>query len=187
MRFVVVFDACVLYPAPLRDFLLRLATTGLFAAKWTERIHEEWIGNLLASRPELKEQLARTRQLMDQAIPDCLVAGYEPLISGLTLPDANDRHVLAATIRASAQMIVTFNLKDFPQEFLEPFGIEAIHPDVFVECQLELNQGLVIAAAKRHRAALKKPAKSAAEYLETLAAQGLVVTADRLREFKDLI
>lgn len=187
MRFVVLFDACVLYPAPLRDFLMRLATTGLFAAKWTDQIHEEWTGKLLSVRPELKEQVARTRQLMDQAIPDCLVTGHEPLISGLTLPDADDRHVLAAAIRASAQMIVTFNLKDFPEETLDPYGIEALHPDVFVECQFELQKGLVIAAAKRHRAALKKPVKSPEEYLETLAAQGLLVTADRLREFKDLI
>lgn len=187
MRFVVLFDACVLYPAPLRDFLLRLATTGLFAARWTDQIHDEWIRNLLSSRPELAEQIARTRKLMDQAVPDCLVTDYQPLISGLTLPDPDDRHVLAAAIRAGAQAIVTFNLKDFPEETLEPYGMEALHPDVFVECQLELHKGLVIAAAKRHRAALKKPAKSPQEYLETLAAQGLVVTADRLREFSELI
>jgi hypothetical protein len=53
MRYTVVFDACVLYPAPPRDFLLRLATTGLFAAKWTEQIHAEWIRNVLRERPDL--------------------------------------------------------------------------------------------------------------------------------------
>lgn len=187
MRFVVLFDACVLYPAPLRDFLLRLAVTRLFAAKWTDQIHEEWIGALLESRPELKAQLSRTRRMMDDAVPDCLVTGHEPLIPGLTLPDPDDRHVLAAAIRAGAQMIVTFNMKDFPKDALDAYGIEALHPDVFVECQLDLNQGLVIATAKQHRAALNKPAKSPDEYLESLAAQGLVVTADRLRQFKDLI
>ncbi|QKT03536.1 PIN domain-containing protein [Ectothiorhodospiraceae bacterium 2226] len=187
MRFVVLFDACVLYPAPLRDFLLRLATTGLFAARWTDRIHDEWIRNLLKVRPDLEHQLARTRELMNEAVPDCLVSGYEPLIDGLTLPDAGDRHVLAAAIRCNAQIVVTFNLKDFPVAALDPFGIEAMHPDRFVEHQLDLHQGLVIGSAKTHRASLRHPAKSPEEYLETLAAQGLVVTADRLREFADLL
>lgn len=69
MRFVVLFDACVLYPAPLRDFLMRLATTGLFAAKWTEQMHDEWTNALLRTRPELAPQLPRTRQLMNDAVP----------------------------------------------------------------------------------------------------------------------
>ena len=73
MRFVVVLDACVLYPAPLRDLLLRLTTTGLFAAKWTDEIHDEWTRNLVSKRPEIEEQIKRTRRLMDKAVPDCLV------------------------------------------------------------------------------------------------------------------
>jgi len=80
MRYTVVFDACVLYPAPLRDFLLRLAISGLFSAKWTKQIHDEWTRNLLESRPELRDKLPRTRQLMNSAVPDVLVTGYEPLI-----------------------------------------------------------------------------------------------------------
>ena len=120
MRFVVVFDACVLYPAPMRDILIRLATAGLFAAKWTDRIHDEWTRNLLAQRPDLADALERTRSLMDQAVPDCLVEGYESLIEGLSLPDPDDRHVLAAAIRAGAQTIVTINLKDFPALSLAP-------------------------------------------------------------------
>lgn len=187
MRFVVVYDACVLYPAPLRDFLMRLATTGLFAAKWTDRIHDEWTRNVLAKRPELKEALARTRQLMDQAVPDCLVQAYEPLIEGLTLPDPDDRHVLAAAIRAGAQLIVTFNLKDFPSEALSPYGIEAVHPDLFVEQQMDLREEIIVGVARRQRAALKNPPLNAAEFLDKLAAQGLVVTADRLRAFEALI
>lgn len=187
MKFVVVYDACVLYPAPLRDFLIRLANTGLFAAKWTDDIHEEWIRSLLEDRPELKDRLPRTRDLMNAAVPDCLVHGYEPLISGLELPDPDDRHVLAAAVRASAQVIVTFNLRDFPQSALDPFDIEAMHPDVFVEHQIDLHQGLVIEAAKAQRAALDSPPKSADEYIETLSGQGLPVSADKLREFSKLI
>lgn len=187
MRFIVLFDACVLYPAPLRDFLLRLAQSGLFAAKWTDRIHDEWISSVLKTRPELKDKLQRTKDLMNQAIPDCLVTGYEPLIKGLQLPDEKDNHVLAAAIRCNAQIIVTFNLKDFPNKVLEPYGVEAMHPDVFTEHQMSLNQGTVISIAKSHRAALIHPQKSAEEYLATLAAQGLVVTADKLEEFIELI
>ncbi len=187
MRFIVLFDACVLYPAPLRDFLLRLAQSGLFAAKWTERIHDEWITNLLKVRPELKDKLKRTKGLMNEAVPDCLVTGYEPFIASLELPDANDKHILAAAIRCGAQIIVTFNLKDFPSEILDTYGIEAMHPDVFIEHQMSLHQGIVIGIAKKHRNSLKNPPKDAHAYLATLAAQGLVITADKLREFVELI
>ncbi|MGM0984891.1 MAG: PIN domain-containing protein [Pseudomonadota bacterium] len=187
MRFVVVYDACVLYPAPLRDLLMRLATSGLYAARWTEQIHDEWTRNLLKKRPELAEALPRTIELMNQAVPDALVTGHVPLIPALELPDPDDRHVLAAATRAGAQLIVTFNLKDFPADTLAGFGIEAVHPDTFLEQQFELNEGLVLRTVHRHRASLRKPPKSAEEYLDTLAACGLIVTADRLREFIDVL
>jgi predicted nucleic acid-binding protein len=187
MRFVVIYDACVLYPAPLRDLLMRLATTGLFAARWTEQIHDEWTRNLLGKRPELAETIARTVKLMNQAVADALVTGHEPLIQALELPDPDDRHVLAAAIRAGAQQIVTFNLKDFPTDTLAGFGIEAVHPDTFLEQQFELNEGLVLRTVHRHRDSLRRPPKSAEEYLDTLAACGLIVTADRLREFIDFL
>lgn len=187
MRFTVVLDACVLYPAPLRDFLLRLATTGLFAAKWTDAIHDEWIRNLTAQRPELETRLQRTRELMNEAVPDCLVHGYEPLVEALTLPDPDDRHVLAAAIRAGAQTIVTYNLKDFPAEALDSFGVEAVDPDRFVEQQLDLHEAAVVAVARSHRASLAKPPVDVDSYLDTLSAQGLVATADRIREFRDVI
>jgi len=123
-QFTVVYDACVLYPAALRDFLMHLAITNLFRARWTEMIHEEWIRNVLRDRPDLTaHQLARTRQLMDENVLDCLVTGYESLVPSLSLPDLNDRHVLAAAIRCNANSIITFNTKDFPKESIEPFGI----------------------------------------------------------------
>lgn len=129
----VLYDACVLYPAPLRDLLIRSARTGLFHAKWTQDIHKEWVSNLLAKRPDLKrEQLDRTCQLMNDHVPDSLVSGYEALIPALELPDPKDRHVLAAAIRSGTDVIVTFNLKDFPPERLYPYRIEAQHPDEFL-------------------------------------------------------
>lgn len=187
MSFVVVYDACVLYPAPVRDMLMEIAISDLVQAKWTERIHEEWIFNLVKHRPEIEKHIQRTRTLMDTAIPDALVTDYESLIDGITLPDPGDSHVLASAIKCGAQIIVTANLKDFPQAYLAPYGIEAIHPDEFVEHQFGLNQGAVIACAKRIRARLQNPEKSAEEYLEILCSSRLPVTAGLLREFIELI
>lgn len=187
MRFIVVLDACVLYPAPLRDLLLRLATTGLFAAKWSEAIHDEWMRNLIINRPELEKQIQRTRSLMDIAVPDGLVTGFENLIDGLSLPDKNDRHVLAVAIRCGAQSIVTYNLKDFPQDILDEYGIEAVHPDDFVVQQFDLQQGVVISTVKQHRQSLKNPYLSAGDYLAMLEGRDLVVAADRLKEFMEVI
>lgn len=116
----VLFDACVLYPAPLRDLLMRLAATDLFRARWSDAIHDEWIRSVLTQRPDLEAQLARTRQLMDAHVMDCLVTGYEPLIDTLGLPDPGDRHVLAAAIIGRADLIVTKNLRDFPADRLRP-------------------------------------------------------------------
>lgn len=172
--YTVILDACVLYPAPIRSYLLYLAQTGLYRARWTECIHQEWMCNLLRKNPQLdKTKLERTRYLMDQYNPDCLVEGYESLIEILHLPDAGDRHVLAAAIRGHAQAIITYNLKDFPPESLVAFGVKAIHPDEFLSDMFELNPGQVAQAAHRHRRSLKNPPFSAEEYLESLQKQKL--------------
>lgn len=98
---------------------MELAGTGLFCARWTNRIHDEWIESLLENESKRERaKLERTRGLMNAAVLDCLIADYEPLIPCLTLPDPDDRHVLAAAIRGRADAIVTFNLEDFPPEYL---------------------------------------------------------------------
>lgn len=186
MKFIALLDANVLYPAPLRDLLLRLAVADVFAARWTERIHDEWIRNVLKDRTDiLPEQLERTRTLMNSNVRDCLVYDYEALEPSLLLPDPDDRHVLAAAIQCGAQAIVTFNLKDFPSDELDKYGMEAIHPDTFVQNQLDLNPGLVCHVVKTHRLSLKKPTKSIGDYLDTLESQGLVISADLLRGFAE--
>lgn len=186
--FTAVYDACVLYPAPLRDFLMWLGLSGRFRARWSEQIHEEWKRNLLQNRSDLtREQLDRTSALMDRAIPDALVAGYEPLISGLTLPDPDDRHVLAAAIRCNASVIVTFNQKDFPGDVLAPFGIEAQHPDEFVENLFDLDQAAVVGAAQRQRTLLKNPSMDTDLYLEMLLRQGLVQTVKALSAYHAIL
>ena len=167
---------------------MRLAMTGLFRARWTDQIHDEWIRNVLAGRPDLKaEQLNRTRKLMDAHAIDCLVTGYEKLIAGLSLPDPDDRHVLAAAIRANANGIVTFNLKDFPAAVLDEYGVEAQHPDEFITHLLDLDAGLVCAAVRCQRQSLKNPPRSVAELLDTLQAQGLSQSVLRLGAFANLL
>lgn len=186
--FTALYDSCVLYPAPLRDLLMRLAITDLFRARWTEHIHDGWINALLKQRSDLKrDHLKRTRELMNAHVRDCLVTGYEPLIDGLTLPDPGDRHVLAAAIRTRAHVIVTFNLSDFPNGYLAQFGIEAQHPDKFVTHLLDLAPGAVCAAVKRQREALRHPPKSVEELLDALSRQNLPETVMRLSEFEHLL
>ncbi len=178
------YDANVLYPAELRNLLMHLALTGLFRAKWSADVHEEWISSLLQKRPDLtREKLERTRMLMDKHAVDALVTGYEDLIPGLHLPDPNDRHVLAAAIRGHANVIVTMNLRDFPCDVLAPLGIEAQHPDEFVLHLLDWGLDAVVAAAQLHRQSLENPPKSVTEYLETLERQGLTRTVSVLREY----
>jgi predicted nucleic acid-binding protein len=168
------FDANALYPSGLRNFLMHLALTGSFRAHWSADVHEEWMRNLLKNRPDLtREKLERTRHLMDKALPDALVTGYEPLIDSVELPDRDDRHVLAAAIRCDASVIVTLNLGDFPSQALGKFSIEAQHPDDFVLALLETFPDLVIEAARNHRASLTNPLKAPDEYLAELDAQGL--------------
>ena len=183
--FTAVYDACVLYPAPLRDFLMWLALSGRFRARWSLEIHNEWKRNLLKNRPDLTtEQLDRTSDLMDQAIPDACVSGYEKLIEGLTLPDIDDRHVLATAIRCNASVIVTFNQKDFPDETLGAFGIEAQHPDEFVDNLFDLDPAAVVAAAQRQRKQLKLPPMDVGTYLDLLFRQGLIQSSKALTNYR---
>jgi predicted nucleic acid-binding protein len=183
-NFTAFYDANVLYPAELRNLLMHLALTGLFRARWSNGVHEEWITALLRNRPDLsRERLERTRMLMDKHATDALVTGYEDLIGGLQLPDPDDRHVLAAAIRGHADVIVTANVRDFPADILAPFEIEAQHPDEFISHLLDLAPGVVVEAARRHRESLKKPARTVEEYLLTLETQGLTQTVSVLREY----
>lgn len=133
-RYTALLDACVLYPLAMTDALLSLATAGLYAAKLTTRIEQEWIRSLERQRPELVGRLTIRRDSMRQAVPDWEVteSAWAPLVSGIVLPDRDDVHVLAAAIAGHTDCIVTSNLKDFPVEVLQPYGIEAIDPDTFI-------------------------------------------------------
>jgi len=177
-----IIDACVLYSAPLRDLVVRLAQASLIQARWTDEIHDEWMRNVLKNNPKLsRERLERTRSLMDGAVRDCLVTGYAALVPSLTLPDPDDRHVLAAAIQGEAGLIVTFNLTDFPPEALAPHGVEAQHPDKVFSELVDAVVDEFCEAARLQRQGLKNPPRSVEEFLTTLEAAGLPKTVARLR------
>jgi hypothetical protein len=144
--------------------------------------------SLLKERPDLaRERLERTRDLMNQAVPDCIVTGYEELIDTLSLPDPDDRHVLAAALHGGAEAIVTYNLADFPDSELADKGVRAQHPDEFIAHFLDGDAIAVCAAAKKQRESLRKPPKTVDEYLATLTGLSLRQTVAGLRPYAALL
>jgi hypothetical protein len=183
-----VYDANVLYDASIRDLCLWLAVEGAVEARWTEAIHQEWTQHLAANRPDIAPaRIQKLRQTIDQAIPDCLVTGYDTVVDQLVLPDPDDRHVVAAAIACSADLIVTFNGNDFPSSALAPYQIEALSPDDFVNRLITLIPETVCRAAMHHRANLQRPSMTVQTYLETLCQRGLPLTAKRLSEICDTL
>ncbi len=104
-RFTAILDANVLYPQLIRDTLLSLAVEGLYHARWSATIHDEWMRNLAKDRPELAARLPVVVELMNASVPDCLVTNYEKLVNSIELPDPDDRHVVAAAIVGHADAI----------------------------------------------------------------------------------
>jgi predicted nucleic acid-binding protein len=186
--YTALYDACVLYPAPLRDLLLQLAITDLFRAKWSAAIHDEWIRSLLKVRTDLKpEQLQRTRDLMDANVRDALIVDYAALIPAIQLPDPNDCHVVAAAIRGRCDVIVTYNLKHFPPQELKKYDLEVQHPDEFVGHLSNLRPEIVCGAVKNCRLRLKSPTQSVDDYLMTMAKQRLPDLVGFLNHHRELI
>lgn len=172
---IALLDANVLYPAPIRDLLLSLADVGIYQPKWSKRIQQEWIRNLLIKRPDLLEaQLLTTVSAMDKAFPDANTTGFEKLIQGLDLPDLNDRHVLAAAIKSRSKTIVTFNLKDFPQKYLNKFEIKAQHPDVFISNCIQTDETKSFNALSNQVKRLTNPVITIEQVLNILSNGGLV-------------
>jgi len=170
-NFTSVLDASILYSAALRDLVLSLAANGLYRPAWSELIHDEWMRNLIANHgggAGIQAHTARTRQRMNAVFPDALIDGFQPLIAGLTLPDAKDRHVLATAIHAGAAVIVTYNLRHFPVSELAKFGIEAWPPDEFVEFLFNAEIDAALDAIREHRARLRRPPKTQSEYIGML-------------------
>lgn len=182
MTVVAFLDANVLYPATLRSVMMELALAGAYRPLWTDRVHDEWTAALGRDRPDLSaDRIARTRALMLAHVEDALVTGYEHLIATLTLPDPDDRHVLAAAAHGGASIIVTSNTKDFPATELLPYNILSMPPDDFICGLLADNPQAVVDALRADRASLRNPPMTSEGYLAALERAGLVETVAVLR------
>jgi hypothetical protein len=178
---VVLLDANLLYPFHLRNLLVQLGVHHIIAPRWTDAIHDEWIGSLVATGKATRERLIRTRDIMQRVLPEADVRGYEHRIADLTLPDPRDRHVLAAAIHAGAEVLLTFNLKDFPADVAAPFGLIVTDPDTFLCGLFTADPEAVLAAVDAARMNLSRTTPSAGAFIDALARQRLVGLASRLR------
>lgn len=184
VAFTVIYDANVLYPSMLRDLLIRIGQSGLVRARWTDLILDETFRNLKKNRPELDpDKLARTRELMCLAIPDCIVQDYEELEPVfVNLPDPGDAHVMAAALKVQAQVIVTNNIKDFPADALRPWGIESKHPDDFLMDQFYLDGTELHLAVRNMSESYRNPPMDTEEVLDRLEVEGMPQIAAALRK-----
>ncbi|MFD3627931.1 PIN domain-containing protein [Streptomyces sp. NPDC058698] len=181
MAFVVIYDACVLYPNTLRDLLIRVSLNGFVRARWTDMILDEVDRNIAQDYGISPAKLQRRRALMNGAIRDCLVTGFEPLIEGLKLPDPDDRHVLAAAIQAGAQVVVTNNRKDFPPDYLNNWGIERKGADEFVLDLIGLDDRVVYACVQEIATSRRRPPQTFEDVLGQLERSGLTESVAALR------
>ncbi len=157
MAFPAFLDACVLVPINLTDVLLRLAGAKTYRPLWSPHVLAEVERTLLSDRLNVSEDgVAKRLRVMREHFPDAEVSGYEALIPDMTCHE-KDRHVLAAAVRANAEVIVTANTSDFPDASLIPYDITAIHPDDFLLDQLDLYPGKTIQCLKELVNARRKP------------------------------
>ncbi|MFK7933857.1 MAG: PIN domain-containing protein [Saprospiraceae bacterium] len=180
---IAVLDACILYPAPLRDLLLYIADASLFQPKWSDQINEEWVRNLLKNRSNLKRKgLDRTVKEMNRAFADANVNPNKEEIEILVLPDLDDRHVLATAIKAKAERIITANLKDFPPTYIQQFKISVQHPDKFIHQLINDYPNEVLIAFRKQVGNLKNPPRTELEVIESLKKCGLTNSSLLLKQ-----
>jgi predicted nucleic acid-binding protein len=188
-RYTVLLDANVLYSVAISDALMEVAATGVYAAKWSKAIDDEWVRNLAKNKKRAEADFHTRRDSMHDACPDWEVPeeGWRLIEPCLSLPDVNDRHVLAAAVAGHADSIVTINIKDFPSSILDPLGITALHPDEFLLQQLQLEPLVVLPAFKAMRARLKNPAFTPEKFVDAMERNGLIQTAAFLGQALQLI
>ena len=185
MAAVVFLDANVLYPAALRDVLIQLGLAGLIEPHWSDQVHDEWICALLRMRHDLSPTaLQRTREMMDQALPGANIGTVTVGETVTVLPDPNDRHILAGAVASSANLILTFNIRDFPGSALEPHGLAAVHPDHFLSLLMVAAPAEFTTAVQTVRARLRREI-TVSEYLAGLTRIGLPLLAEELRKHAD--
>lgn len=179
VRFTCVLDTNVIYPLWIRDLLLWFAYHDLYTPKWSNHIFDEWMDVMLRKGVPEPEAIKRT-EAVNEAFPDALVKNYEFLIKTLELPDDKDKHVLAAAIKTNANLIVTNNLKDFPEEYLSGFGLSAKEPDDFFTDIIALNHDVSVKAYRDLVIMKKNPPYDEFQVLDIFRKKGLRNTADYL-------
>ena len=179
VKFTCVLDTNVIYPLEIRDLLFWFAYYDLYTPKWSLHIFKEW-ENVMRRKSVAEKEIIKRVQKANLAFPDALVSNYEGLIEGLVLPDKDDRHVLAAAIKTNANVIVTNNLKDFPLEYLNKFGVVAKNADDFLTDIIDLNPEDATSAFRELVVNRRNPNLDEFELLDILRKLGLIDTANYL-------
>lgn len=165
---IAVLDACVLYPAALRDTLLRAVEAGLYRRRWREDILAEVRRSLIATRRQTEAQADDLIAEMRRGFPDASIEGYEVLIGAME-NHPKDRHVLAAAVRAGADLIVTSNLRHFPAEALAPFSVSARSPDEFLSDLFRQRPDVILNLLRKQAADLRSPPLTVANVMIQLS------------------
>ena len=179
VRFTCVLDTNVLYPIEIRDLLFWFASYDLFTPKWSRHIFDEW-KDVMRRKNISEEEIEKRTEKAQRAFPDALVRNYETLIPNLNLNDEKDRHVLAAAIKTNANIIVTNNLKDFPNDYLSTFGLVAKSADDFLTDTIDLNNELALEAFKAMVLNRTNPKVDEFSVLERFRKNHLIDTANYL-------
>lgn len=184
MSFPVFLDTCVLYPATLCDTLLRVAERGAYRPHWSNDVLEELRRNLALILTVGPEGADRRVAAMRGAFEDALVTGYDTLVPVMTC-HPKDAHVVAAAVVSECQVIVTFNLKDFPPGSVKVHHLEAVHPDDFLLDQLDLHPQAVFRALSAQIQASARPSLTALALMNSLERCGVTRFATELRRRLD--
>lgn len=190
-RFTALIDACTLAGTLKRNLILSLAEAEFFRLRWSGTILDETqraIAGILAAKGEAAaaDHAARARGVMEAAFEEAMIVGFEPFLPMCpALPDPDDAHVVAAALKTRAEIIVTENLKDFPADLLEPLGLDVRSSDDFIADAIALDPGKAVAAIRRMRERLKRPAKTPDVLLRDMEAAGLTETVNVLRPYID--
>lgn len=181
--FVAVLDANVLYPFRIRDVLLTFSQHGLFRARFTDCIINEWVRSLIGNKPGAAASVRAQEKIIREKFSECFVSGYQHLINGLVLPDPDDRHVLAAAIRCSAQVIVSWNAKHFPADILAKHDVELLTPDDFLVNTFDIYPTDCAQALKAVRTRYNNPQFNPSQFLMDLTRNNLPKLAAVSRQY----